>query len=110
VLGGTERAIWLPYVEVNRVDEATDRALARVMKSEQELLEAARAGDEGAFSQLVGSHRAALEAHCYRMLGSVHDAEDALQETLLNAWRALPDSRATARSNPGSTRSPPTPA
>ncbi len=57
---------------------------------EQELLEAARHGDEGAFSQLIASHRPALHAHCYRMLGSVHDAEDALQDTLLNAWRALP--------------------
>ena len=59
-------------------------------KNEEQLLEAARHGDEGAFSQLMGSHRAALHAHCYRMLGSVQDAEDALQETLLNAWRALP--------------------
>ena len=58
--------------------------------SEEELLEAARRGDEGAFSQLVASHRAALHTHCYRMLGSVEDAEDALQEALLNAWRALP--------------------
>jgi RNA polymerase sigma-70 factor (ECF subfamily) len=57
---------------------------------EQELLDAARHRDERAFSQLIGSHRAALHAHCYRMLGSVQDAEDALQETLLNAWRALP--------------------
>ncbi|MGH2895766.1 MAG: sigma-70 family RNA polymerase sigma factor [Solirubrobacteraceae bacterium] len=60
------------------------------MNSEDELLEAARHGDEGAFGQLIGSHRPALQAHCYRMLGSVQDAEDALQETLLNAWRALP--------------------
>jgi RNA polymerase sigma-70 factor (ECF subfamily) len=59
-------------------------------KREDELLEAARHGDEGAFSQLVASHRGALQAHCYRMLGSVQDAEDALQEALLNAWRALP--------------------
>jgi RNA polymerase sigma-70 factor, ECF subfamily len=61
-----------------------------VTNSEQQLLEAARHGDERAFSRLVGSHRPALHAHCYRMLGSVQDAEDALQETLLNAWRALP--------------------
>jgi RNA polymerase sigma-70 factor, ECF subfamily len=64
--------------------------VAAVTTSEQELLEAARHGDEGAFSQLIGLHRGALHAHCYRLLGSVQDAEDALQETLLNAWRALP--------------------
>jgi RNA polymerase sigma-70 factor (ECF subfamily) len=58
--------------------------------SEAQLLEAARNGDQDTFSQLVALHRPALQAHCYRMLGSVQDAEDALQETLLNAWRALP--------------------
>ena len=56
---------------------------------ERELLDAARKGDEGAFRALVERQHADLHAHCYRMLGSVHDAEDALQEALLRAWRGL---------------------
>lgn len=52
-------------------------------------LERARAGDDDAFQQLVEPHRRELLAHCYRMLGSLQDAEDVLQEVLLSAWRAI---------------------
>src|SRR5262245_9974790 len=57
---------------------------------EHELLDGARRGDEDALRRIVEAHRAGLHAHCYRMLGSVHDADDALQDTLLRAWRGLP--------------------
>ena len=53
------------------------------------LLAAAQAGDERAFRALVEPHRRAIEVHCYRMLGSLPDAEDVAQETLLRAWRSL---------------------
>jgi RNA polymerase sigma-70 factor (ECF subfamily) len=56
----------------------TDRALAQ-----------ARAGDEQAFRELADPYRRELQLHCYRILGSVQDAEDMLQETLLAAWRGL---------------------
>ncbi len=56
---------------------------------ESTLVAAARGGDEIAFEQLVAPYRKELLAHGYRMLGSVQDAEDALQEALLGAWRGL---------------------
>jgi RNA polymerase sigma-70 factor, ECF subfamily len=53
------------------------------------LLAAARGGDEQAFVRLTAPHRRALHVHCYRILGSLHDADDALQETMLRAWRGI---------------------
>src|SRR5919201_2602404 len=54
-----------------------------------ELLAAAAGGDEQAFVALTAPLRRRLHAHCYRMLGSVHDADDALQETMLRGWRGI---------------------
>ncbi|MFI7543369.1 sigma-70 family RNA polymerase sigma factor [Actinoplanes sp. NPDC049599] len=63
-------------------------------------LDRARDGDDEAFTRLVGSLRRELHAHCYRMLGSTHDADDALQDALLRAWRGLAgfESRSSLRS------------
>lgn len=54
-----------------------------------ELLERARAGDDGAFRALTDPHRRELTVHCYRMLGSFQDAEEATQDTLLAAWQGI---------------------
>jgi RNA polymerase sigma-70 factor, ECF subfamily len=63
-------------------------------------LEAAQRGDEAAYARLVEPHRRELHAHCYRMLGSVQDAEDALQDAMLRSWKSLDkfEKRASLRS------------
>ena len=73
---------------------------ARVRELTPETLARARAGDENAFRELTDPHRRELQLHCYRILGSVQDAEDLVQDTLLAAWRGLEgfESRASLRS------------
>jgi RNA polymerase sigma-70 factor (TIGR02960 family) len=53
------------------------------------VLVAAQSGDEHAFVRLTAAHRQPLHRHCYQILGSLHDADDALQETMLRAWRGI---------------------
>jgi RNA polymerase sigma-70 factor, ECF subfamily len=68
-------------------------------EEESTLLARAREGDERAYEALIGAHRDELHAHCYRMLASVHDADDAVQDALIRAWRGLPgfESRSSIR-------------
>jgi RNA polymerase sigma-70 factor (ECF subfamily) len=67
---------------------------------QEDLLKSARSGSEAAYQRLIEPHRGELQAHCYRMLGSLQDAEDALQEALIRAWKGLPkfEGRSSLRS------------
>src|SRR5438034_1750590 len=70
------------------------------MTVSDQMLARARAGDEEAFRELTDPYRRELQLHVYRIVGSAHDAEDLLQETLLAAWRGLEQfqERASVRS------------
>jgi DNA-directed RNA polymerase specialized sigma24 family protein len=71
-------------------------------------LDRARSGDNRAFGELTDPYLGELRLHCYRILGSLQDAEDVLQETLLAAWRGLGQYEGRASMPPGCTGSPPT--
>jgi RNA polymerase sigma-70 factor (ECF subfamily) len=60
------------------------------MRDDEGTLDAARGGDEGAFERLVAPYLRELRAHCYRMSGSLHEADDLMQESLLRVWKGLP--------------------
>src|ERR1039457_2555676 len=89
-LGGGERPVRFPGgVYTGDCGGKPEEGDGRVNVVTTDLIARARAGDGEAFGQLVDPHRRELQVHCYRILGSAADAEDALQETLLAAWQGL---------------------
>jgi DNA-directed RNA polymerase specialized sigma24 family protein len=81
--------IWVETPRNPESDRSPSPTLGVITDVETQTLALARAGDGAAFGELVEPYRRELQLHCYRILGSLQDAQDVLQETLLAAWRGL---------------------